>query len=522
MRSRSRRTRLAMCLGLLVGPDRAAAPSGRHPTRTRGRRRRAATSTAASEAARTSSSAASSSSMVAKPIALRASGRSMVTTATRPSTSTRTPPGVVGASGRLHSVSSDRVGPEQRVIYHSPFWASCRLSEADIGISGKLPSWYDLERTEAGMPARGQSTGPPTSRRPRRSRRPGTSPSPGGTSPRATGAGRGPSASTRGSAPPRSPTSATGTCSTRVAPGCRWRSTCRPSAATTPTTPTSRRRSAGSASRSTRSPTPRSCSTRSRSIRSRTSFTINGTAAILLAFYVAVGEKQGVDRAKLARHDPERHPQGVRQPRHVDLAAPAVAAPDRRHDRVLRRRGAAVQRHLGRRRALPRRRGQRRAGDGVHAHGRDHVLRRGDVARPHDHRRVRPAGVVLLLHARRLLRGDRQVPGRPPSVGARSSGSATARTDDAPACSGSACVAGGRVAVRAAGAQQHRAHRATRRSPRCWVGCSRCSRRRGTSRSRCRARSRPRSRCGPSRSSPTRRGSPGSPIRSAAPTTSRP
>ena len=30
-----------------------------------------------------------------------------------------------------------------------------------------------------------------------------------------------------------------------------------------------------------------------------TSFTINGTAAILLAFYVAVGEQQGVDRAKL-------------------------------------------------------------------------------------------------------------------------------------------------------------------------------------------------------------------------------
>src|SRR6476469_295205 len=30
-----------------------------------------------------------------------------------------------------------------------------------------------------------------------------------------------------------------------------------------------------------------------------TSFTINGTAAILLAFYVAVGEKQGVPRAKL-------------------------------------------------------------------------------------------------------------------------------------------------------------------------------------------------------------------------------
>ena len=33
--------------------------------------------------------------------------------------------------------------------------------------------------------------------------------------------------------------------------------------------------------------------------RISTSFTINGTAAILLAFYVAVGEKQGVDRAQL-------------------------------------------------------------------------------------------------------------------------------------------------------------------------------------------------------------------------------
>ena len=66
-----------------------------------------------------------------------------------------------------------------------------------------------------------------------------------------------------------------------------------------------------------------------------TSFTINGTAAILLAFYVAAGEKQGVDRGEAARHDPERHPQGVREPRHLDLAAAPVAAADRRHDRVL-------------------------------------------------------------------------------------------------------------------------------------------------------------------------------------------
>ncbi len=87
--------------------------------------------------------------------------------------------------------------------------------------------------------------------------------------------------------------------------------------------------------------------------RISTSFTINGTAAILLAFYVAVGEQQGVERSKPARDDPERHPEGVRQSRDVDLAAQAVAATHRRHDRVLRRRGPAVQCHLGGRRALP-------------------------------------------------------------------------------------------------------------------------------------------------------------------------
>ena len=49
---------------------------------------------------------------------------------------------------------------------------------------------------------------------------------------------------------------------------CRSRSTCRPSAATTPTTRSAARRSAGSASRSTPWPTPRSCSTASRWTRS--------------------------------------------------------------------------------------------------------------------------------------------------------------------------------------------------------------------------------------------------------------
>ena len=136
------------------------------------------------------------------------------------------------------------------------------------------------------------------------------------------------------------------------------------------------RRSAGSASRSTPWPTPRSCSIGIPLDQISTSFTINGTAAILLAFYVAAAERAGVPRAKLTRDDPERHPQGVRLPRHLDLAAAAVAAADRGHHRVLRSAGAAVQRDLGGRRPLPRRRRQRRAGDGVHPGRRGHLLRR--------------------------------------------------------------------------------------------------------------------------------------------------
>ena len=99
--------------------------------------------------------------------------------------------------------------------------------------------------------------------------------------------------------------------------------------------------------------------------RISTSFTINGTAAILLAFYVAARGEAGRPARGAARHDPERHPQGVRGARHLDLAAEALAAADRRHDRVLCAGGAALQRDLRRRRALPRRRRERRAGDGA-------------------------------------------------------------------------------------------------------------------------------------------------------------
>ena len=46
-----------------------------------------------------------------------------------------------------------------------------------------------------------------------------------------------------------------------------------------------------------------------------TSMTINATAAWLLALYVANAEEQGVDSDRAARHDAERHRQGVPVPR---------------------------------------------------------------------------------------------------------------------------------------------------------------------------------------------------------------
>ena len=52
-----------------------------------------------------------------------------------------------------------------------------------------------------------------------------------------------------------------------------------------------------------------------------TSMTINATAPILLALYVAAAEQQGGRAGRGRGHDPERHPQGVHRPRDVDLPA---------------------------------------------------------------------------------------------------------------------------------------------------------------------------------------------------------
>ena len=72
--------------------------------------------------------------------------------------------------------------------------------------------------------------------------------------------------------------------------------------------------------------------------RVSTSMTINATAAILLALYVAVGRRQGVAPDTPERHRPERHPQGIHRAGHLHLPARAVDAADHRRLRVVPRR----------------------------------------------------------------------------------------------------------------------------------------------------------------------------------------
>ncbi len=59
-----------------------------------------------------------------------------------------------------------------------------------------------------------------------------------------------------------------------------------------------------------------------------TSMTINCTASVALAMYLAIAEKQGVSWEPGRRHDAERHAQGVHRPEGMDLPARS-GRPDR-------------------------------------------------------------------------------------------------------------------------------------------------------------------------------------------------
>ena len=319
----------------------------------------------------------------------------------------------------------------------------------------------------------------------------------------------------------RSPTAATATCSARAAPACRWRSTCPLSAATTPTTPRSARRSAGSASRidtlgRRRDPVRR--------------------------------HPAGPDQHELHDQRHGRDPARVlRRRRRAHAASPGPSSPARSRTTSSRSTPPAAP-GSGRREPslrliadtiefcaaeVPRFNAISVAG----AHFRDAgasavqemaftladgvtycdtVLARGRMTIDQFAPQVSfffythgdffeeiakyRAGPPALGHDRqgavpRDQRQGRHVPLR-------------LRVRAAPPCTPR------RPTTTSSGSP-------TRRWPRCSAASSRCSPPPGTSRSPCPARSRPRSRCAPSRSSPTRPASPGWRTRSAAPTSSR-
>ena len=199
-------------------------------------------------------------------------------------------------------------------------------------------------------------------------------------------------------------------------PGSRAPSTCPPRWATTPTTREPRARSARSAWPSTRSTTCEVLLDGLPLDEVTTSMTINATASILLLLYQLVAEEQRRHPRQARRHDPERHPQGVRRPRHLHLSAPAVDAAHHRHLRLLRRDAPAVEHDLHLRLPHPRGGLDGRAGDRLHP-GQRHRLRRSrDRGRPR-RRRLRSPAELLLERPQQLLRGGGQVPGVAADVG---------------------------------------------------------------------------------------------------------
>ena len=153
--------------------------------------------------------------------------------------------------------------------------------------------------------------------------------------------------------------------------------------------------------------------------RVSTSMTINATAIILLALYVAVGQAAG-------RRRPRRCPGTVQN----DILKEYVARgtyiyPPRPSLRIVtdiiafcEREHAAVEPDLDQRLSHPRGGVDGRAGGGVHAGARDAPTSRPAIDRRPRRQRVRPAAVVLLQRAQQLPGGDRQVPRGAAAVGA--------------------------------------------------------------------------------------------------------
>ena len=259
----------------------------------------------------------------------------------------------------------------------------------------------------------------------------------------------------------RRPTRCTGPTSPRARPACRSPSICRHRPATTPTRRWPGARSARSACRSAISGTCARCSTAFRRAQMNTSMTINATAPWLLALYVANAEEQGVDPAELRGTTQNDIVKEYLSRGTYILPASAVAAADRRHDRVVCGQRAAVE--PDQRLLVPPAGGRRDAGTGAGLLARPprsacstpcatpvrsptiaspgvrldlvlrqrrHPLRRGDLQAA----RVRRA---LGAHRARALRRDRRRRRCASATASRSTASASPRRSRRTTCSAS-------------------------------------------------------------------------------------
>ena len=184
--------------------------------------------------------------------------------------------------------------------------------------------------------------------------------------------------------------------------------------------------------------------------------TINSPAAILLAFYLCVGESQGVPRAKLrGTIQTDILKEYIAQKEYIFPPEPSMRLVTDMVEFCAREmplwHPISVSGYHIREAGL-----DRGAGARLHARRRLHLRRVGARARPR-RRRVRAAALVLLQRAPRLLRGDRQVPRGPPDLGARA---ARPLRREEPEVDGAALPHPDRrrLAHRAAARGQHRPH----------------------------------------------------------------
>ena len=113
-----------------------------------------------------------------------------------------------------------------------------------------------------------------------------------------------------------------------------------------------------------------------------TSMTINATASVLLALYVALGKKRGISPGQAPRHDPERHPQGIRGTRHLPLPDPGQHAAHHGHLRLRRGTGTQLEHDLDLGLPHPRSGLDGRAGARIHARQWARLRRRRDREGP--------------------------------------------------------------------------------------------------------------------------------------------